>query len=346
LLSGLMYLSVEAPAGETFTSFTLQLEQTVTYKHPVVHNCPDCRSSTTVLETWNLISAPTRLPLGSNSFPFSHLFPGATPASCDNSLSRITYTLSAHAVTAEGSSTRFTRPITIERAILPTHDKHSIRIFPPTNLSASITHPSVIHPGGTFPFTLRLDGVLNRPKNTRWSLRKTTYRVEEHTKTISLPCAKHAPKLGGESKGVQHEDVRNVTHAEIKRGWKSDFETADGKIELEIMASVPPQMNAQGKLDAKSGIEVRHTLVVECIVAEEYMATTHSRGATPTGAARVLRMQFQMVMTARSGLGISWDEEAPPMYDDIPMGPPGYGLPPTYENTISRPGSISSIESL
>ncbi len=36
-------------------------------------------------------------------------------------------------------------------------------------------------------------------------------------------------------------------------------------------------------------------------------------------------MQFTLLITERSGLGISWDEEQPPMYDDVPASPPGYG---------------------
>ena len=45
---------------------------------------------------------------------------------------------------------------------------------------------------------------------------------------------------------------------------------------------------------------------------------------TPTGAARVLRMQFNLNVTERCGLGISWDEEMPPVYEDVPASPPGY----------------------
>ena len=37
-------------------------------------------------------------------------------------------------------------------------------------------------------------------------------------------------------------------------------------------------------------------------------------------------MQFNLLLTERSGLGISWDEEMPPMYEDVPASPPGYTL--------------------
>lgn len=35
-------------------------------------------------------------------------------------------------------------------------------------------------------------------------------------------------------------------------------------------------------------------------------------------------MQFLLNVSARAGLGISWDEEQPPLYDNIPPGPPKY----------------------
>ena len=35
-------------------------------------------------------------------------------------------------------------------------------------------------------------------------------------------------------------------------------------------------------------------------------------------------MQFKIIVTERLGLGISWDEEQPPMYDDVPPSPPTY----------------------
>ncbi|SCU90957.1 LADA_0F07294g1_1 [Lachancea dasiensis] len=51
----------------------------------------------------------------------------------------------------------------------------------------------------------------------------------------------------------------------------------------------------------------------------------------PTGAARVLRMQFRQVITERSGLGISWDDEVPPTYQDIRLL-----SPPSYSKAMSK----------
>lgn len=103
--------------------------------------------------------------------------------------------------------------------------------------------------------------------------------------------------------------------------------------------------------DPTLGIFVTHTLVVEVVVAEEVIHDVNKRPAlkktrslalqvlmdidgpdgnppavgVPTGAARVLRMQFSMPLTERLGLGISWDDEVPPTYEDVRcLSPPQY----------------------
>ena len=65
-------------------------------------------------------------------------------------------------------------------------------------------------------------------------------------------------------------------------------------------------------------------VVIEMVVAEEWAPLKKLSQATPTGAARVLRTQFHLVLTERSGMGISWDEEQPPLYEDVPASPPTY----------------------
>ena len=35
-------------------------------------------------------------------------------------------------------------------------------------------------------------------------------------------------------------------------------------------------------------------------------------------------MHFSSILTERGGIGISWDNEAPPIYQDVPESPPAY----------------------
>lgn len=85
------------------------------------------------------------------------------------------------------------------------------------------------------------------------------------------------------------------------------------------------------------GLYVSHILSLEIVIAEEIIQNqngtpiisgSNSKANTinvPTGAARILRMQFRLNFSERSGMGIPWDDEVPPFYDDIKfMNPPSY----------------------
>lgn len=72
------------------------------------------------------------------------------------------------------------------------------------------------------------------------------------------------------------------------------------------------------------GFSVEHSLVVEILVSEEYVPVGAHFAPSPTGAARILRMKFGVDLTERGGLGIAWDDEVPPTYNDVPISPPGY----------------------
>jgi hypothetical protein len=175
---------------------------------------------------------------------------------------------------------------------------------------------------------MTLSGVVDKGEETqtRWRLRKMMWRIEEHQKIISAACSKHAHKIGGEGKGVLHQETRIIGHKEEKDGWKTDFDTAGGEISMQFEASINPTCNPVCDLEVPNGLEVKHNLVIELIVAEEFCPNRNTRSITPTGAARVLRMQFHLHVTERSGLGISWDEEMPPVYEDVPASPPGYTM--------------------
>jgi len=88
-------------------------------------------------------------------------------------------------------------------------------------------------------------------------------------------------------------------------------------------------------VDAHSGVHVSHTLTVEVVVAEELLHGSIGPAKMggqyqPTGNARILRMTFAMVMTERGGMGISWDEEIPPRYEDV-----AWNAPPSFEQAGS-----------
>ena len=269
---------------------------------------------------------------GEHNFPFSFLLPGHLPATMKGSLSSIDYVLRATVAPVNGEPMKLSRVLNIRRSVNPGDTpRHSIRIFPPTNLTANCELPPVIHPIGETTISMRMDGVVKRNVDTKtqtqWKLKRLTWRLEETQKTISPACPKHAAKLGNvedAKKGIAHQDIRTIGTEEMKRGWKADYSSPDGTVELEFPFGVQAGSNPICDLKAEDGTEVSHVLIVEMIVSEEFAPIKKPSQITPTGAARVLRMHFNTIVTERAGLGISWDEEQPPLYENVPASPPAY----------------------
>ncbi|KAK4546343.1 hypothetical protein LTR36_002020 [Oleoguttula mirabilis] len=325
LISG--RLQVTPNAGDVvINSIVMYLECTTSTKRPVQDRCRECSSHITDLYEWNFLSKPTTFHAfdGMQELPFSHLIPGHIPATTHGHIGGIEYSLHVRAKTNDGKEIESRRDLIISRALRPGNDKNSVRIFPPTNLSLHVTLPSVVHPIGDFPVQCRMTGITTKREDSqvRWRLRKLTWRVEEHETMISPACAQHAAKVGGEGKGVLHQHDRDVGNEEMKQGWKTDFD--DGQVEGEFMIGIDSSKLPQCDVEAPNGLKITHNLVLELVIAEEWAPNKKPHQATPTGAARVLRTQFNLSVSERSGMGISWDDEMPPMYEDVPASPPHY----------------------
>jgi hypothetical protein len=270
------------------------------------------------------------------------------------SLSVIDYVLKAVVTPKVGDKIWLQKELIVKRAIQPAEvPRQSIRIFPPTNLTSHVELPSVIHPIGEFSTSFRLDGIVKRnvdtQTQTQWKLKRLTWRLDETQKVISPACTKHAQKAGAlplEKKGLAHQDVRTLNSEEIKSGWKADYSNPDGSIEMVFPFSIRSDAKPVCDVKAEDGTEVSHALVIEMIVAEEFAPIKKPTQATPTGAARVLRMHFNVTVTERSGLGISWDEEQPPLYDDVPVSPPGYGNVQVADTVVGETPEYEELDHL
>ena len=302
----------------------LKLEAISSTKRPVVEKCPQCTRQVTMIRDWTLISAKTTYQPGTYDFPASHLLPGHLPATTHGSTSSIDYQFVASAESETSEVFELTKPLVIQRAIRPGNEKNSVRIFPPTNLTLNVTLPSVIHPLGEFNVLARMSGLTTKGNETqtRWRLRKLDWRIEEREVSISPACSKHAAKVGGEGKGIAHEQSRVIGEQEVKSGWKTDFEA--GEIEGEFVCNINPARKPNLDVTSSNGLKITHALVIEMIISEEWATNKKPKNATPTGVARVLRTQFNLVVTERAGMGIAWDDEMPPLYEDVPASPPRY----------------------
>ncbi|PHH69445.1 hypothetical protein CDD82_7751 [Ophiocordyceps australis] len=363
LISGQMFLDVRAESVDV-ERFAACLEMRLVHRRPFQNHCSDCQRQSTDLKTWRLLRHTTTLKRGRHLFPFSALLDGKLPASMDTPVISISYHFRAEAVlvhspgsgpgsaSPSASVTRvcFERPLDVKRSLPePLYPHHSVRVFPPTNIKASAHYSAVIHPTGSNQLTLKLDGLLSRNEKARtvdlWRLKKLTWRLEETVKTRAPACDKHAPP-GTTSpppaasdeetakKTVARTETRVLGEKQLHDGWKSDFGGTDGVVEMEFDFGVNQHHHQSSKsgpvsryaCDTKTpqGTEVTHSLLIELIVSKEYAPEGKTFLATQTGTGRILRMHFAVVMTEFPGLGVSWDNEAPPVYQDVPPSPPGY----------------------
>lgn len=326
IISGRLQIT---PQGSdiVLNNVTLYLESKRTTKRPVENKCPQCTTQVKDLFEWNFFSKPKTFKVedGKSELPFSHMLPGDLPAATHGHIGTLNYSLHVKAFTSDDKVYEFRRELDIRRALIPGNDKNSTRIFPPTDLTLFVTLPHMIHPIGEFPVQCRMTGLTTKREDTqtRWRLRKLTWRIEEVEKAVSPPCPKHAHKVGGEGKGMQHEYTREIGWQELKNGWKTDLD--EGQVEGEFMAAVDKKLDPNTGMDSPDGsLKISHHMILELVIAEEWAPNKKPQNATPTGAARVLRTQFNLNVTERAGMGLSWDDEQPPMYEDVDASPPHY----------------------
>ncbi|KAI1333524.1 arrestin [Xylariaceae sp. FL0016] len=331
LVSGQLVLDVKEDAFEV-DSFEAKLEIHVTQKRPFNSHCRDCANQKTVLKKWTLLTEPTALSKRTHEFPFSVLLEGHLPATTDNSIMSVSYDFTAEVKPKTGPAIKLFKNIDVRRSLpVPEVPHHSVRIFPPTNITASVHYDQVVHPIGGNKFNLRLEGIVKHNVDAKsveyWKLKRLSWKLEENLTTVAPACDKHSPKdpeTGAPAKkGHKRTDARTIAHADMHSGWKSDY-SPNGNIETEIEYKCAPGAKAVCDVKSNDGTEITHQLVVEMVVVQEYSPLNQPRHVTPTGVARILRMHFGVVLTERAGLGVSWDNEAPPIYQDVPPSPPGY----------------------
>ncbi|KAK9456624.1 hypothetical protein V1511DRAFT_494847 [Dipodascopsis uninucleata] len=321
LLSGLLFFYVNTNSIEV-SSATLELVQEITVKRPSIGACKKCITRESVLRRWDVLTRKATFPKSEYGYPFSYLLPGSLPATTVSGITNIQYFLRAQAVPAskDMAPITLTRAITLYRSLATRSDdtRRCLRIFPPTNLNVTAQIPSVCFPKSSFNVEMQLNNINNREKHTKWVLRKFNWRVEEICKLAKTACSKHID--------APHplEETKLISAGECRRGWKTD-NSNDGRVDLQFEVSTFTESTLACNVSEPAiGYSVEHLLVVEMLVAEEHLISRSHTATSPTGTARILRMQFNLEVTERGGLGISWDDEVPPTYEDVPVSPPGY----------------------
>ncbi|CAK7222075.1 Endocytosis regulator [Sporothrix curviconia] len=347
LVSGLLFLTVRDEPVQ-LESFAATLNIHTTQKRPYTAHCHDCIHQYTELQKWAFIQGPLTLTKGEHGFPFSVLLAGHLPASMDGPLVSIAYEFHAEAIQkALAPGAVAPAPVKLEKLFdvkrslpAPELPHHSVRIFPPTNIKASVHFPQVIYPIGQNTLSMRIDGVA-RPNNKVktlefWKLKKLTWRLEETAKSIAPACAKHLPAApspapvegedeAAQAKGAQRTDTRVIGEKTLLSGWKSSYAGAeDSYIELELDYMLGKHAKYACDTHTRDGTAVTHQLMIEMVVSQEWAPANKPAMVTQTGVGRILRMHFTDILTQRGGIGVSWDNEAPPIYQDVPPSPPSY----------------------
>ncbi|TLD31188.1 hypothetical protein PspLS_02309 [Pyricularia sp. CBS 133598] len=348
LFSGSMHMELKEDVP--VESFTGTLRIHVTQKRPFTAHCHDCTHQYTELQSWSFLKAPLVLTKGSHYFPFSFLLGGHLPATMDGPLVNIAYEFHAEATPGQGHgpSIKFDKNIEVKRS-QPEADipHHSIRVFPPIDVKSSAHYPQVIHPLGVNTLSLRLDGIAKSNPTCGtvefWKLKKLSWKLEEKSKVIAPACEKHAPKDEATSedaspakKGLERTDSRIIGEQTYFKGWKSNYSSADdATVEMEFDWGLSKKLESELAKSKKhkryvcdtkcaDGTEVTHQLEIEMVVSQEYAPAKKLDMVTQTGVGRIMRMHFNVILTEPSGLGISWDNEAPPIYSMVPASPPAY----------------------
>ncbi|EPY51560.1 endocytosis regulator [Schizosaccharomyces cryophilus OY26] len=320
LASGLLKMTVFEHAIQT-NSVNLKFMRVLHTKNPVRESCPNCRAIVDVLESWNFSSSTFSFSHGTHTWPFSFIIPGHFPQTTESPFVNIRYFLLA-TVTSDvsaNSNVKLEHTLNIKRSIILNTDKVAQRLFPPTSLVALLEMPPVIHALSCIPIQFQLTGC--RPQNTKysWHLSKVSWRIEEQIKAQINPCTEHE----GSRKPHVYRETRLLGNDEHRTGWKVDGDRI--LFEIPVSTSLLSKPICDVTLDGQYSLSIAHQLIFETIVVEEINARPVNSNA------RILRMKVNLPLTERGGLGVSWDEECPPMFSSV--GP----SPPPYEHAIQMP---------
>ncbi|EEB08258.1 endocytosis regulator [Schizosaccharomyces japonicus yFS275] len=318
LASGILTLLVSNKTSVPVESFRLELIRETKNHHPPASHCADCAGEQEVMQNWNMAANSTFAP-GAHNWPFSYLFPGHLSASINTRYVTQKYYLKATLTYALGSGLPlpsrpevYIYPLELKRALLPGADIVHKRIFPPTKLVATLTMPATLSPRGVASIEIALTG-FEQGDGTVWGLSKLSWRFEEHINYTVHPCPAH--NTPERSRTFQEKKIINAK--DMYQGWKS--------IDDQIL--IPITLNAAGYKEPTSDVDlyppfqlqIKHFLVVEAIVNKRKNASPNGMGN-----ARILRVKIQQPLTEPAGLGISWDEECPPVFESVGPAPPAY----------------------
>jgi arrestin-related trafficking adapter 1 len=337
--SGQLHIDVSSDAT-VFETLEVRLFRITTMKKfPSSNHCKKCLGSKEELQKWTFTEKPTAFSAGTYGFIFNYVFSGGFPASTCSSYTMIDYQFIATARTTDGGSITHRHLVQLQRSLRSGDHVQSTMLFPPTDLSASIQFSPVCHINQSLPVSLRLAYVstVKQKPMTQWKLRKLAWQVEEHQHIMMPNCPKHRNTTPG-----LHKDVKAICSGQVawkQKDWRpiTNSKGIDAEFDILVAEENGCLVDVQA---ADVQLNVSHQVIVDLFVVEEFVSTRRSAGFT--GKSRSLRMQFPLGISGHDGAGVAWDEEIPPMYQDVLLAP----SPPEYHDDWSQTTDIEIEESL
>ncbi|MCJ1372041.1 hypothetical protein MMC20_003262 [Loxospora ochrophaea] len=331
----------------------VKLTGKATFKKPAARGCRGCAAREKDIRSWRFLSGPAALGQGTHSFPFSHMIPGHLPATTHTKLGGIDFTLAAQATTDGLEIVTHEKELQFQRALGENpfesyYDSHGSRWG--ARVAFEFICPKMIYPLGETSVKFRILGVVQKDPSIdgrykdnseyyvkMWTPNLIMWRIEERYSVISAACSRHSLMLGGEGKGIYHKGERSIGNGHLWNGWTTNFNVpgndpdedpneTGGSVEMEFPIAIDPTTNASCDVKSPTGLKVRHVVVITGYIIDSTGLVGGEVRVKDRGNRRHIYQEFPVIVTERRGMGISWDDERPPVYDDcIQPRPPVYG---------------------
>lgn len=150
--------------------------------------------------------------------------------------------------------------------------------------------------------------------------------VAEELMQSTMASANHAVNRSRASQISSNSQAAIVTGNISQTRMRSSVPSPSGSSAAAASASDPltEPRTGERRLGLTEEDFPDHRVGPDPVTGNKTDKSNHQQGI-PTGVARVLRMQFKVILSERSGLGVSWNDEVPPTYPSVgPLSPPTY----------------------
>ncbi|KAH6877231.1 hypothetical protein B0T10DRAFT_464623 [Thelonectria olida] len=332
LFSGVLFVHVENNAAEfrrLMVLLSVRLSRCCPPRYPVSHRWTECQTQSISVKKWDILGAPTMLQPGLHRFPFFHFIPGSVPATVDTPSFSISYDVEAAGTVAPAANDKsMTKELELKNSIIINRyfpsPKPLCRFhaeLPPLNARVTALYDGVVEPRGEKQVTIHLSNLQSYNQTFRelesWRLKKVSWRFEETIQSRFPPC-KHSPPAKNATNDIDI-DVRVLSKGALHKGWETGDSSRKDAVDLTFSYFIDRKIsiyewNYACDVQYFHGVEVKHSLNVEMLFAQETATEGHPNLATPSGTGHVHRLSLDVVLTGNHGKHISWEEEAPPPY--------------------------------